>query len=154
MGRRGRFRVTEHAQQAFGCTPYSNFNLVGAAQVGKSSLTGLRVLHRLGGAIPVWPIDAIPGSGSLIVEIYTTIAAVDAGRRPGRSKLRSVAELNAALHAIGSAHVAGEGAIEDHVSDALLSAAWLRAKAGEAALWHPPGLDAVRSTEGWTFGAR
>src|SRR5690606_16538173 len=31
--RRGRFRVTELAQAAMGCQPYSNFNLVGAAQV-------------------------------------------------------------------------------------------------------------------------
>ena len=33
-----------------GCKPYSNFNLVGAAQVGKSSLSGMRMLHRLGAA--------------------------------------------------------------------------------------------------------
>ena len=33
-GGRGRFRVTERAQEAMGCKPYSNFNLVGAAQVG------------------------------------------------------------------------------------------------------------------------
>jgi hypothetical protein len=32
--RRGRFRVTERAQARMGCKPYSNFNLVGAAQVG------------------------------------------------------------------------------------------------------------------------
>ncbi|MEC7623206.1 MAG: hypothetical protein VYA25_03365, partial [Pseudomonadota bacterium] len=44
---RGRFRVTEHAQALMGCKPYSNFNLVGAAQVGKSSLTGMRMLHHL-----------------------------------------------------------------------------------------------------------
>jgi hypothetical protein len=48
-GGRGRFRVTELAQQAMGCKPYSNFNLVGAAQVGKSSLSGMRLLHRLNG---------------------------------------------------------------------------------------------------------
>ena len=53
-GGRGRFRVTELAQRNLGCKPYSNFNLVGAAQVGKSSLTGMRLLHRLEGRIPVW----------------------------------------------------------------------------------------------------
>lgn len=152
--RRGRFRRTELAQAAHGCTPYSNLNLVGAAQVGKSSLTGMRVLHRLGGAIPVWPFDDRPANGSLIVEIYTTIAAVDAGRRRGRSKMRTYAALNAALGAIGSPPVAGDGPIDDHASDALLTSAWLRAKAGDEALWHPPGLDEVRMTEGWTFGAR
>ncbi|MBW8783544.1 MAG: hypothetical protein JF593_02720, partial [Novosphingobium sp.] len=50
-GGRGRFRLTERAQEAMGCRPYSNFNLVGAAQVGKSSLTGMRLLHRLGGKL-------------------------------------------------------------------------------------------------------
>jgi hypothetical protein len=51
--KRGRFRVTEEAQAMLGCKPYSNFNLVGAAQVGKSSLTGMRMLHRLQGRVPV-----------------------------------------------------------------------------------------------------
>ena len=55
---RGRFRVTEIEQARMGCKPYSNFNLVGAAQVGKSSLTGMRVLHALSGAVPVWPEEA------------------------------------------------------------------------------------------------
>ena len=59
-----------------GCRPYSNLNLVGAAQVGKSSLTGMRLLHALGRRLPIWPIDAVPAHGSLIVEIYTTIAAM------------------------------------------------------------------------------
>jgi hypothetical protein len=78
--RRGRFRVTERAQAAMGCKPYSNFNLVGAAQVGKSSLSGMRVLHRLAGRLPVWPIDPLPRRGSAVVEIYTAIAALAAGR--------------------------------------------------------------------------
>ena len=30
---------------------------------------------------------------------------------------------------------------------------WLRARAGHAALWHPPALTATTAaTEGWTFG--
>jgi hypothetical protein len=95
--RRGRFRVTEAAQAAMGCKPYSNFNLVGAAQVGKSSLTGMRVLHRLDGRLPVWPFDPLPPRGSVVVEIYTAIAAMAGGRTPGRSKMKTVAELNAAL---------------------------------------------------------
>jgi hypothetical protein len=79
--RRGRFRVTEAAQERMGCKPYSNFNLVGAAQVGKSSLSGMRVLHRLEGRLPVWPIDPLPRTGSVVVEIYTSIAALAADGR-------------------------------------------------------------------------
>ncbi len=149
----GRLRRTEEAQRGAGLNPYSNLNLVGAAQVGKASLTGMRVLRRLDGRLPIWPFDPDPGAGSLVVEIYTTIAAVAGGRRKGRSKMTSVAALNAALAAIGSAPVAGEGAIDDHRSDALLAAAWLRVAAGREALWHPAGLSpAIARTEGWTFG--
>ena len=151
---RGRFRITEHAQAAMGCKPYSNFNLVGAAQVGKSSLTGMRLLHWLRGRLPVWPIDPFPSDGSVIVEIYTSLAAREAGRSASRSKMRSFAELNAALAALDSPPVAGEGAIDDHSSDALLTAAWLRAVAHDPRRWSPEGLtDRIARTEGWTFGA-
>ncbi|WP_298196178.1 hypothetical protein [Novosphingobium sp.] len=154
-GGRGRFRVTERAQDSMGCRPYSNFNLVGAAQVGKSSLSGMRLLHRLGGRLPVWPVDPLPATGSVVVEIYTTLAALAAGRAPGRSKMRTMAELNTALAApaIASAPLGGQGAIDDHASDALLTAAWLRRAATDPLLWHPAGLAAVAHTEGWTFGA-
>jgi hypothetical protein len=154
LHRRGRFRVTEAAQAAMGCKPYSNFNLVGAAQVGKSSLTGMRVLHRLDGRLPVWPFDPLPSSGSVVLEIYTTIAAMAGGRAPGRSKMKTVAELNDALAAIGSPPVAGSGAIDDHSADALLTAAWLRRVSARRELWHPRGMTPdIAATEGWTFGA-
>lgn len=154
-GGRGRFRVTELAQQAMGCKPYSNFNLVGAAQVGKSSLSGMRLLHRLEGRLPVWPVDPLPQSGSVVTEIYTTIAAMAAGRSAAKSKVRNHAELNVALAALGSAEVAGDGPITDHASDALITAAWLRTAAHDAALWNPSGLSSeIAATEGWTFGAR
>ena len=136
-----------------GCKPYSNFNLVGAAQVGKSSLTGMRVLHALGGAVRVWPVDPLPESGSVVVEIYTTIAAMAAGRSPGRAKMRSYAALNEALAALGSPPVAGTGALDDHATDALLAAAWLRTIAHRPELWSPAKMTPeIARTEGWTFG--
>ena len=150
---RGRFRVTELEQAAMGCKPYSNFNLVGAAQVGKSSLTGMRVLHALGGAVPVWPVDPLPPSGSILVEIYTTIAAMAAGRSPGRAKMRSYEALNEALAALGSPPVVGTGALDDHATDALLAAAWLRTVAHRPELWSPAKMTPeIARTEGWTFG--
>lgn len=153
-GGRGRLRVTELAQQAMGCSPYSNFNLVGAAQVGKSSLSGMRVLHRLQGRVPVWPIDPLPEAGSVVCEIYTTIAAMAAGRSASRSKVRDGAELDAALAELGSAPAGLQGAVDDHTRDALITAAWLRKVAHDPALWAPAGLtDAIARTEGWTFGA-
>lgn len=152
--KRGRFRVTERAQEALGCKPYSNFNLVGAAQVGRSSLTGMRVLRRLDGAIPVWPFDPLPAHGSVLVEIYTTIAAIAAGRTASKSKMRSFEELNAGLAALGSPPVSDTGLVDDHRADALLAAAWLRVAAPHAELWAPPAMTpAIARTEGWTFGA-
>ena len=75
----------------------SNFNLVGAAQVGKASLAGMRLLHRLSGRMPLWPLDPVPAKGPLLVEIYTSLAARAAGLPPGRSKIRDGAVLDAAL---------------------------------------------------------
>jgi hypothetical protein len=153
--RRGRFRVTEAAQAAMGCKPYSNFNLVGAAQVGKSSLTGMRVLHRLGGRLPVWPFDPLPARGSAVLEIYTAIAAMAGGRTAGRSKMKTMAELNAALGNLGSPPVGNSGTIDDHGADALVAAVWLRGAADRTELWSPPAMTPeIAITEGWTFGAR
>lgn len=152
--REGRFRIAETAQRAAGVRPVSNFNLVGAAQVGKSSLTGMRMLHRLQGRVPVWPIDPLPEHGSVITEIYTSVAARRGGVTGTATKLRSYAALNDALDALGSPPVAGAGPIDDHSSDALLTAAWLRRVHTVRDLWHPCALTPdVARTEGWTFGA-
>lgn len=153
-GGAGRFRAVEARQRGCGVSPVSCFNLVGAAQVGKSSLTGMRVLNRLEGSVPVWPFDDVPDRGPLLVEIYTSVAARAAGVRKGRSKLRDRDALDAALTTLGSAPHAPLPAYDDHSTDAILTAAWLRRVAGDPALWQPPGLDAVRQTEGWTFGVR
>lgn len=151
----GRLRVTERiGQAALGCRPTSNFNLVGASQVGKASLTAMRVLRRLDGVLALWPFDPLPARGSVAVEIYTTIAAIAAGRTAGRSKLRSYAELNDALAALGSRATGKRGPIDDHRSDALLASAWLRTVAHRPEYWSPERLTPdIARTEGWTFGA-
>jgi len=152
--REGRFRVAEAAQRQQGVRPVSNFNLVGAAQVGKSSLTGMRMLHRLGRTVPVWPVDPLPHEGSVVTEIYTSMAARLGGVTGSATKIRSYEALNNALDALGSPPVQGTGAIDDHSSDALLTAAWLRRMHGVRDLWHPPTLTPdIARTEGWTFGA-
>jgi hypothetical protein len=154
--RNGRLRVTEHAQARMGCRPHSNLKLVGSGQVGKSSLTGMRVLHRLDGKVPVWPYDPVPERGSVIVEMYTAIPALAAGRTAATSKLRDYDALNSALAhpAVESPPVRGIGALSDDDADALLTAAWLRRAARDPARWSPNGLTpALARTEGWTFGA-
>jgi hypothetical protein len=152
---RGRLRVTEVYQQRQGLNPYSNLNLVGAAQVGKSSLTGMRLLHRLDRSLPVWPFDALPGSGSVMVEIYTSLAAVAAGLPKHRTKMRDGGSLDRALAALGSGRHSPMAKYDDHATDALLSAAWLRAVHADWGLWSPPALTPqLARTEGWTFGVR
>jgi hypothetical protein len=150
---RGRLRVCEVAQAAMGLSPSSCLNLIGAAQVGKSSLTGMRVLHRLRGRVPVWPFDPVPATGPVLVEIYTSLAARAAGVRRGLSKLRDEAPLAVAMAALGSEAPATLARHDDHATDALLTAAWLRTAAHDPALWHPSALTpAIARTEGWTFG--
>jgi hypothetical protein len=154
---RGRLRKCEYDGQAKieGINPYSCFNLVGAAQVGKSSLTGMRVLHQLGGAIPIWPFDPLPETGPVIVEIYTSIAARASGVLPkGKSKITDAATLDKALCAHTSdPHLRFSGRYTDHATDAILTAAWLRANAHRTDYWQPKAMAAkFAATEGWTFG--
>ncbi|WP_436828246.1 hypothetical protein [Sphingomonas sp. DT-207] len=150
---RGRFRVCEHGQEAMRLSPYSCFNLVGASQVGKSSLTGMRVLHRLRGKLGLWPFDPVPAAGPVLVEIYTALAARIAGMRKGISKIRDAATLDALLAAFGSKPHAPLARYDDHATDAILSAAWLRTAAGQPELWSPRLLTPeLARTEGWTFG--
>ena len=149
----GRMRRTESRQKLHKLAPSSCFNLIGAAQVGKSSLTGMRVLHRLGGAIPVWPYDDLPDTGSVIVEIYTSLAAREADLPPGRAKMTDRAALQKALDSFGLPEHLPLDRYTDHATDAILTAAWLRTAAFRAALWQPSGLTPqIAQTEGWTFG--
>ena len=154
---RGRLRVCEQGQRNLGLSPYSCFNLIGAAQVGKSSLTGMRVLHRLSGRlsghVAIWPFDPLPRNGAVVVEIYTALAARAAGVRPGKSKLRDGIALDAALASLGSSPHEPLPHYDDHATDAIMTAAWLRRVADQASLWKPEGLTPqIAQTEGWTFG--
>lgn len=148
-----RLRVAEaiHRERRMG-NPASPYVLVGASQVGKATLSGMRLLHRLDGALPVWPFDPLPASGPVLVEIYCQTFALDGGFR---GKLRTKAALNAALVRLGSAPVGADipEHFDDHVGDALVSAAGLRRVAAIPDYWSPPAMtEAVRRTEGWTFG--
>lgn len=146
------WRVCERADDG-GTKPSTVYDAMGAAQVAKASFAGMRVLHHLHGAVPVWPFDPPPARGACVVEIYTAIAARAAGLRKGRSKLRDAASLDAALAALGSRPHAPLARYTDHATDAILTAAWLRASVGRADLWHPQRLTPeVAATEGWTFG--
>ena len=145
-------RVCEHAFNATGGGKASTlYDAIGAAQVAKASYAGMRLLHRLEGRVPVWPMDHLPAEGSLVVEIYTRVFIRLAGLS-GR-KVRSRDQLDAALAALGSRSAGLDREPNDHETDVLIAAAGLRAIAHDARYWSPPGLTAdIARTEGWTLG--
>jgi len=149
----GRYRVVERlCREGRHAPAVSTSNLVGAAQVGKSSLTGMRMLHRLDGQVAIWPFDPLPDHGPVIVEIYTTIAARRAGLTGG-SKMRSAERLKAGLAGLGLHRAPMLAAYDDHSTDAILTAAWLAQSGAQAELWHPSALSStIAAVEGWTFG--
>ncbi|HPU16464.1 MAG TPA: hypothetical protein PK808_10270, partial [Polymorphobacter sp.] len=147
---RAHLRATEAAYAASKLgQPTSNFVLLGAAQVGKATLSAMRLLNRL--PHPVWPFDAVPESGPLVVEIYAQAFARMGGVR---GKIRDRATLDRVLAVHGSTAMPADfdATFPDHVGDALVTAAGLRAIHAQPHWWTPAGLAAVAQTEGWTFG--
>ena len=130
----------------------SAFDAIGAAQVAKASFSGMRLLHRLDGKVAIWPMDPLPDEGSVVVEIYTRIYLRRAGL--AGTKLRSRADLNRALKGLGSPPARLRFEPDDHQTDALVTAAGMRALAmGEPRAFDPVGLTpAIAGSEGWTFG--
>jgi hypothetical protein len=138
----------------------SAYDAIGAAQVAKASFAGMRFLHHLDGRVAIWPfdfaqdrpMDPIPPNGSAVVEIYTRIYLRRAGLSGG--KLRSRAALNLALEGLGSPPARLRFEPNDHQTDALVTAAGMRALAlTEPRAFHPEGLTGdIAQSEGWTFG--
>ena len=147
-----RFRQCEMAFNAAGGGKLSTvYDAIGAAQVAKASFSGMRLLHRLGGKLAIWPFDPLPAEGSLVVEIYSRIYLRNAGM--SGKKLRSRAELNRALLGLGSRPARLRFEPNDHQTDALVSAAGMRAHLTNPRAFDPPGLTPeLARTEGWTFG--
>lgn len=145
-------RVCEAAFNATGGGKASTlYDAIGAAQVAKASFAGMRLLHRLHGKVPIWPMDPLPRGGSVVVEIYTRAFIRMAGLS-GR-KVRSRDELDRALAALGSEAAMLGREPNDHETDVLIAAAAMRRFAVCPANWSPSGLTpAIARTEGWTFG--
>jgi hypothetical protein len=144
-------RTTEQAaKQTKGATPQSIFNACGPAQVGPSSISGMRTLlnlrHLHGQKLSIWPFDELYDSKSIIVEVFPRYFPLSRNLSPN---LSDHANLNTALVAFNSGPVVTAPASEDE-GDALLAAAALRDLCTEAALFSLPG-HLIRN-EGWIFG--
>lgn len=145
-------RPTEGACAAAGLgAPQSPLQLIGAKQVGKGALAGMRLLHRLRTGhrerIAIWPFETLEEAGarSVCVEIYPRLFIRKAGL--GNAKLRTREDLNWALNALDSIGTTLK-TFDDHEADALVAAAGLRQIAGDAALWRA----GAGEREGWIFG--
>lgn len=148
-----RQRLSEIAcAAATGTRPECVFKLIGPKQVGKASLTGMRVLRHVRRRHPervaVWPYEAV-GTKSVLVEIYPTLFRKRAAG--GLAKLRTRGELNVALKRLGSDAVR-TAALSDHDTDALISAAGLRHFTAELGYRLDAPVDARIRREGWIFG--
>ncbi len=129
----------------------SAYDAIGAAQVAKASFSGMRLLHRIDGKVAIWPMDELPENGSAVAEIYTRIYIRNAGL--SGAKIRTRSELNIALAALGSPLWRGRGSLTDHQTDALVTAAGMRAHLAHPEAFSPLGLtQRIACTEGWTFG--
>jgi len=147
-----RFRICDaHLNAQGGRKTASAYDAIGAAQVAKASFSGMRLLHRLDGRVAIWPMDPLPDGGSVVVEIYTRIYLRNSGM--SGKKLRTRVELNRALSGLGSESVRLKFEPNDHQTDALVTAAGMRALLTDPQAFSPPGLTLELSqTEGWTFG--
>jgi len=89
----------------------------------------------------------------VIIEIYTSMAARAAGLPANTSKIRDLATLERALSVFEADTPAQLDRVDDHATDALLTAAWMRQASTVPALWAPQLLTPeIAQTEGWTFG--
>jgi hypothetical protein len=149
-----RKRYTEHACAAATRTyPETLYKMIGSKQVGKASLTGMRVLHdvrsRGGGRVAIWPFEKVRTSA--MVEIYPTLFRK---RATGLIAKIVPADLNRALKKL-STHPAARVSptLSDHQTDALVSAAGLRLFARTNDPWSRPELAFPQvQREGWIFG--
>jgi hypothetical protein len=137
--------------ETVGTRPQSIFNAVGAAQVGPSSISGMRALRslrqRCGDRIAIWPFDEAHRPGTVIVEIFPRYYPL---LKQKSARLVEQDNLNAALAAFDSEEVGLAPKSEDE-GDALLSAAALRYLSRQESLFELP--DPLVRSQGWIFGA-
>jgi hypothetical protein len=141
--------------------PECPFKLIGAKQVGKGGLSGMRLahhlMHQIGDHLSIWPFNADLERASIVMaEIYPRLFLNYCGF--GNKKIREMNDLNLALMSLNSEIIQSRETLNDHVSDAIVSAAGLRFFVEKLA---PSISDAfhiedeykdIARNEGWIFG--
>lgn len=159
------FKIEQRATEKI-CTdmglgkPESPFKLIGAKQVGKGGLSGMRLIHalkkKLGKSIAVFPFDQNYDDAKVVItEIYPRLFIKLAGF--GNNKVRTLEDLNTILAKLGTQPVKDDFTPSDHEADAIISAAGLRYLLNQNdlkihELFHPPVPQTVLEKEGWIFG--
>ncbi len=156
-------RQTEIACQRIGLgSPESPFKLIGAKQVGKGGLAGMRLAYhltqQLGSTVCLWPfqLQHLNQAKIVITEIYPRLFIRMASQQA--KKIRSIPDLNHILSYFQTHPFHSDIKINDHKADAIISAAGLRFLCGSNAtipdtISAPFGMTAdIASTEGWIFG--
>jgi hypothetical protein len=111
----------------------------------------------LGEKISIWPFQEIKSSSQIILtEIYPRLFWNKAGLH--NKKVRDVSDLNAALYHFKSKPVLGQSHLNDHNTDAIITAAGMRdvVQSGYARTHHlfniPDDISDIVGREGWIFG--
>lgn len=150
-------RETEIAakQQGLGA-PESPYKLIGARQVGKGGLAGMRMMYRLQNEqkdqMGFWPFQALGLHPIVMMEIFPRLFLKKTGF--GSRKIREVSALNDALDYYGCIYHSDGGKISDHESDAVVSAAGMKdIYLNKAELFSRDCLSKrAKSYEGWILG--
>ncbi len=142
--------------------PESPFKLIGAKQVGKGGLAGMRMAHILkqkyGSKVAIWPFDNDQSCDLAVVvltEIYPRQFIMRAAM--GSQKIRKDNDLKKILEFYGLTNQKHKN-FTDHDTDALVSAAGLRYLCGmnqtiPNTISNPSRMTkTAQSCEGWIFG--
>jgi hypothetical protein len=150
-----RHTETAAAEQGLGI-PESPFKLIGAKQVGKGGLAGMRLLHRLkntyGDKIAVWPFEAslIASAQVVVTEIYPRLFIKHAGF--GNNKVRDINNLNEILTHFSCKPFVQNEPLNDHLSDAIIATAGLRWYCNHKTPLSVEIAMQAMTLEGWIFG--
>ncbi len=155
-------RETEHACHKTGYgTPESPFKLIGAKQVGKGGLAGMRMLMHLkailGNDLAIWPFENDTDGATLVItEIYPRFFIRKAGY--GTKKITDNKDVYSILSHFG-ADIDNLGAeVSDHEADAVIAAAGLYDVCGSRPyvpenFSNPENMSPEAALqEGWIFG--
>lgn len=148
-------RTETECGKATSTYPETVFKLIGAKQVGKAALAGIRTLRAIRLAAPaqvaVWPFEDAD-KPAVLAEIYPTLFRQRA--LGSTAKIKDRATLDTALAALDSAPTEDTPErFSDHEGDALISAAGLRwlDRAGKL-FTLPEDAESLARREGWIVG--